>query len=107
MGDGGCAVYAVAGGAEVLRLLATGAAVDALLTDRFMPGIRRPDLAHATRSDGRHPEAPNLRLTGAAEGAEAHRAPHQHQSVIQEPFTVATLVGALHEPMGVTRQGSA
>lgn len=107
LGEEGFAVEAVAGGQEALGLLAAGAPVDAILIDLFTPGMRGRDLVHAIRADGHRAHVPILLLTGAVCRAEDHPAPHEYQCVIQKPFAIETLVGALHEVMGAARQGRA
>ncbi len=103
----GSAVDAVAGGADALRLLATGAPVDAMLIDLFMPGMTGRDLVHAIRAGGRHADVPILLLTGAVYRAEDHPAPDAYPSVIEKPFDVDTVGAALRRVTGAVRADSA
>ena len=66
--DAGFGVLGAANGTEALALLASGEAVDALLTDLAMPGMDGLALIRAAQE--RYPDLPAVLLTGyAGDGA--------------------------------------
>jgi CheY-like chemotaxis protein len=89
----GCAVTAAASGAEALRLLDEGTAVDVLVTDLSMPGMDGVTLISQARA--RHPDLPSLVLTGyAPEGnaAIAGRVTEGMFTLLRKPVTSAQLM---------------
>ena len=86
----GCLVMEAGDGADALRILATGAGIDALVTDVGLPGgINGRQLADAARE--RRPNLPVLFITGYAGSALDHGQLAPGMSIIGKPFTLDAL----------------
>jgi CheY-like chemotaxis protein len=87
--DAGYQVMEAASGGQALRLLQTGFAVDALLTDVRMPEANGWEVARAYRE--RFPDLPVLYVTGYAE----HMQPVPGGIIISKPYKMSQVVSAL------------
>jgi CheY-like chemotaxis protein len=87
--DAGFEVIEAASGDNALRLLQTGLAVDALLTDIRLPGANGWVVARAYRE--RFPDLPVLYVTGYAEQMQ----PVPGGIIISKPYRMAQVIGVL------------
>jgi CheY-like chemotaxis protein len=87
--DAGYEVMEAATGGQALRLLQTGMAVDALLTDIRMPEANGWEVAKAYRE--RFPDLPVLYVTGYAEQMQ----PVPGGTIISKPYRMAQVIGVL------------
>jgi CheY-like chemotaxis protein len=92
--EAGHEVMEAASGGQALRLLQTGIAVDALLTDIRMPEANGWEVARAYRQ--RFPDLPVVYVTGYAEQLQ----PVPGGIVISKPFRMAQLVDLLNALRG-------
>jgi CheY-like chemotaxis protein len=88
--EAGYEVMEAASGGQALRLLQTGIAVDALLTDIRMPEANGWEVARAYRQ--RFPDLPVVYVTGYAEQMQ----PVPGGVVISKPYRMAQLVDLLN-----------
>jgi CheY-like chemotaxis protein len=87
--DAGYEVIEAGNGGDALRLLQTGIAVDALLTDIRLPGADGWVVARAYRE--RFPDLPVLYVTGYAEQMQ----PVPGGIIISKPYRMAQVIGVL------------
>ena len=87
--DAGFEVVEAASGDGALRLLQTGLAVDALLTDIRLPGANGWAVARAYRE--RLPDLPVLYVTGYAEQMQ----PVPGGIILSKPYRMAQVIGVL------------
>jgi CheY-like chemotaxis protein len=87
--DAGYEVMEAATGGQALRLLQTGIAVDALLTDIRMPETSGWEVARAYRE--RFPSLPVLYVTGYAEQMQ----PVSEGIILTKPFKMSQVIGLL------------
>lgn len=88
--DAGHQVLEAASGGQALRLLQTGIAVDALLTDIRMPEANGWEVARAYRQ--RFPDLPVVYVTGYAE--QLH--PVTGGVILSKPYKMSQVVGLLN-----------
>lgn len=89
--DAGYKVIEAAHGGQALKLLETGIAVDALLTDIRMPEVNGWEVARAYRE--RFPDLPVLYVTGYAEQMQ----PVPGGIVLTKPYKLAQVISLLRE----------
>jgi CheY-like chemotaxis protein len=89
--DAGYQVMEAASGGQALRLLQTGIAVDALLTDIRMPEANGWEVARAYRE--RFPELPVLYVTGYAEQMQ----PVTGGIILSKPYKMSQVISLLNE----------
>jgi CheY-like chemotaxis protein len=87
--DAGYEVIEAGNGGDALRLLQTGIAVDALVTDIRLPGANGWAVARAYRE--RFPDLPVLYVTGYAEQMQ----PVPRGIIISKPYKLAQVIGVL------------
>jgi CheY-like chemotaxis protein len=87
--DAGYEVMEAATGGQALRLLQTGIAVDALLTDIRMPEASGWEVARVYRE--RFPSLPVLYVTGYAEQMQ----PVSGGIILSKPFKLSQVIGLL------------
>ena len=92
--EAGHEVMEAASGGQALRLLQTGIAVDALLTDIRMPEANGWEVARAYRQ--RFPDLPVVYVTGYAEQMQ----PVPGGIIISKPYRMAQLVDLLNALRG-------
>jgi CheY-like chemotaxis protein len=89
--DAGYEVMEAATGGQALRLLQTGVAVDALLTDIRMPEANGWEVAQAYRE--RFPDLPVLYVTGYAEQMQ----PVSGGIVLSKPYRMSQVISLLKD----------
>ena len=92
--DAGHEVIEAASGGEALRLLQTGIAVDALLTDVRMPEANGWEVARAYRE--RFPDLPVLYVTGYAEQMQ----PVTGGVILSKPYSMTQIISLLDTMAG-------
>jgi len=102
LSDDGHEVLEAADGAEAIDVLGNDRKFEVLLTDIKMPVMDGIALALATARD--HPDVMILLMTGFADQRErAHGLDALIHDVIQKPFSIAQIQGAVKEALAARR----
>jgi CheY-like chemotaxis protein len=94
--DLGHTVVCAESGSQALEILASGAAIDLLLTDQTMPGMTGVELARIVR--GERPDIPILLATGYAE---LPAGPTPSLPRLSKPYRQAELQAEIAKLLGV------
>lgn len=93
--DAGFHPTVVHSGREALKLLEAGLVTDVMVVDVIMPDMTGTEFLERVRQDPRWAATPVVVTTGAERTVGEFPAPHIYQALLQKPFSIKALIGAL------------